>query len=88
MEQQSVRRTWIAGVLTAVLAGATIATVIVPDWVEVLFGVGPDRGSGALEWALVLALVTLTAASALVTGHQWRALQRARSGSGGVGSPW
>jgi hypothetical protein len=85
MEQQLVRRVRVLGILTVVLAGATVGTAIVPDWLEVVFGVDPDAGSGALEWAVVLTLVVLTATSAVITGLQHRALLRVRAAHGGPG---
>ena len=40
-------------VLAAVFAILAVLTVVNPQWVETLFGVDPDHGSGALESAIV-----------------------------------
>jgi hypothetical protein len=47
-----------AGVATAV---ATVLTLLVPEWIEVVFGVDPDQGDGSLEWLIAagFALATL-----------------------------
>ena len=45
----------------AVLAVLTLA---VHDWIEVVFGVSPDRGSGLGEVAIVGTLLVLSLASA------------------------
>ena len=36
-----------------------LITAVVPDWIEVVFGVEPDGGSGSLEWAIVAILGVL-----------------------------
>jgi O-antigen/teichoic acid export membrane protein len=57
------RRYWFELVL-AVLAGAlAVLTLISREWIEVVFGVDPDQGSGALEWLIVLAAVAVALAS-------------------------
>ena len=45
------------GIASGLLFVLTLAT---RDWIEVVFGVGPDNGNGALEWVIVTCLVLLT----------------------------
>jgi hypothetical protein len=59
-------RFWIEVALAAVAAGLAILTLITREWIEVLFGVDPDQGNGALEWALVIALFVASIVLALV----------------------
>ena len=56
-------------VLTAALA---VLTLISREWIELLFGFDPDNGSGALEWAIFVALVVAFVALALIARWDWR----------------
>jgi len=53
------RRYWVEVVCSAVAALLGVLTAIVPDWIEEVFHVDPDAGSGALEWGIVVALLAV-----------------------------
>jgi len=57
-------RFWIEAI-TASLGGALLVlTLVSAEWFEALTGLQPDGGNGSLEWALPVALLAISAASA------------------------
>jgi hypothetical protein len=48
-----------------------VLTLITREWIEIVFGVEPDAGSGALEWAITLAFL-LAAVSLFVLARRDR----------------
>lgn len=76
MSDRSVRvRFWlelVCGLLGAVLFGVTLVT---REWIELIFGVDPDKGSGALELAIALGLLAVSIVSGLLAVREWRRAQ-------------
>jgi len=63
---------WVESALAAVSFVLAVVTVISREWIEFLFGVDPDHGSGALEWAIVAGLAITAAAFGLLARYEWR----------------
>lgn len=69
-------RFWIE-LFAAILCGLlAILTLIVGEWIEVVFGVDPDAGSGTAEWLVVVLLGAGVVMSALLARYE---LQRTSS---------
>lgn len=66
-------RTRIDVIAGAVFGFLTILTLIVPDWIEVVFKVEPDGGNGSLEWLVVAGMAVVTLAFAVDARRTWNA---------------
>lgn len=53
-------RFWVELGLAAGTLALLLLTLISRHWIEAIFGVEPDAGSGALEWGLVVGLAAAT----------------------------
>lgn len=51
------KRFWWEIALTAVTLPLVAFTLLVPDWIEAVFGVDPDGGDGMLEIAIAISAV-------------------------------
>jgi hypothetical protein len=49
------RREGVELIAALLLAAVSVLTLVVPDWIEEVFGLDPDAGSGAAEAGIVIA---------------------------------
>lgn len=68
------RRFWIEAGLATASAILFLATLVAPAWIEAVFRVDPDGGSGALEWLIAAAFAAATVALTLGARHELRRL--------------
>jgi len=76
MTKGSRTRAWLATIFAVVGLGLCVLTLVLSEWIELLFGVDPDRGSGALELLVAGAFLV---ASLLLVGQarrDWRTLHQ------------
>ena len=72
MSRRPRRRFWIEAATFFLAFASLAATLVDPEWIEAVFGVEPDGGSGALEWALALALAATALLTASMAWLEWR----------------
>jgi hypothetical protein len=72
--------------LVIVAALLAIVALVWPTWIESLFGISPDGGSGETEWWLVIAFAAAAGLAALLAWREYRSINHASSSAIG-GSP-
>lgn len=70
---------WVEFALAVISALLTVLTMAWPDWIEGLFEVDPDAGSGSSEWGITLAFFVATVALAAFDGTHVAARSQYRS---------
>jgi hypothetical protein len=65
-------RFWFETALAVFTASLMILTLAWKDWIEEIFGVDPDKGNGAAEWAITAGFALLFVAAAIAARHEWR----------------
>jgi hypothetical protein len=65
-------RFWIEIVAAVFSTVVLVLTLLWKDWIEIIFHVDPDRGSGALEWFIVAASVAVTLVLVVAARIEWR----------------
>ena len=66
--------------LAIVFASLALATLINPQWIESVFEVSPDRGSGDAEWGVTLAFGAASLLASLLAGLELRLLSSKSDG--------
>ena len=68
-------RLWVESLLAGASALLFLVTLVNAEWIELVFGVDPDGGSGALEWAIAFGLLLVALVSAVLARLEWRQLR-------------
>jgi hypothetical protein len=64
-------RFWVEALLATATGLLAVLTVLVPDWLEVAFGIEPDAGDGSVERLIYFGLV-VTVVFVVFAGMEWR----------------
>ena len=63
---------WIAIAFAILGSTLLVLTMANPEWIEEVFKVEPDEGSGSLELAISIALLVIAVVSAWFAGFEFR----------------
>ena len=66
------RRFWFSSSLAGVTGSILVLTLVWPRWIEEVFGVDPEGGSGATEWGIVTGLLVVTILLAVAARRERR----------------
>jgi len=72
MKQQLSPLFWIEALLALGNAILVAMTIVWKEWIEIVFNVDPDAGSGAVEWAIVGVTLLLTVVFIVLAKSEWR----------------
>jgi hypothetical protein len=65
-------RFWLEATMATITGIMLVLTLLWEDWVEAIFGISPDGGSGSFERWLVVALCVATIALFAMARSEWR----------------
>lgn len=65
-------RFWIEAGAALISGCLFLVTLFWRNWIELVFGMDPDAGSGSLEWSIVLVAAILTVALVTLARQEWR----------------
>ena len=65
------RRFWLEFAFAAASAAALLLALLFPDWIEIVFGVNPDGGTGSLEWLVFGSIAASGIACSVLARREW-----------------
>ena len=71
MKPRPRRRFWFELAAAGICSILFVVTLFWNDWIEVIFRLDPDEGSGALEWLIVGAVFVLALLSSVLARREW-----------------
>ncbi len=72
-------RFWLESIVGSITGIMAVVTFFWHDWIETVFGVDPDKGSGSAEWLVVVILLLVTVMLAVVARLEWRRAQMTKT---------
>lgn len=66
------RRFWLECGLAGLSCLLAIGTILLPEWIEILFGVDPDHGNGILEVLITVVTVVASLAFVVASRLEWK----------------
>ena len=76
-------RFWVEMALTAISIALLVVTLAWREWIEIVFKVEPDHGSGTLGWVVVVGALVFAVTFSISAGRGWgRAVLLPRTGEG------
>jgi hypothetical protein len=68
-------RFWIECALALLSGALLVLTLIEPEWIEVIFKIEPDEGSGDLERMIVALSLVVTIVFVILASVEWRSFK-------------
>jgi hypothetical protein len=65
-------RFWLEAGMATITGFLLVLTLLWEDWIEEVFGIAPDAGSGSLEWWIVGTLIVVTVTLFAMARYEWR----------------
>ena len=65
-------RLWLEASMATITSVLLVITLLWEDWIEEVFGVSPDAGSGSLERWIVGTLLVVTVMLFFMARNEWR----------------
>lgn len=69
------RRFWLEAGLAAASVVLLVATFFWKDWIEIVFRVDPDNGSGSFEWLIVGVTAVAAVTCSVLARMEWKRAQ-------------